>query len=76
MEIDQSILIGKFRHIGPAYCMAFLEAEANVLPKVPFNLFFPIKEQCSRTGSATPPATIDFYIYRSNNFVVFFLNLF
>ncbi|XP_024016087.1 uncharacterized protein LOC112089254 [Eutrema salsugineum] len=57
-EISQSIFTGQFGHIGPACCKAFLEAEANCLPKIPFNPFFPppmLKEQCSRIISATPP---------------------
>ncbi|CAA7042939.1 unnamed protein product [Microthlaspi erraticum] len=57
-EISQSIFTGQFGNIGPACCKAFLEAEANCMPKVPFNPFFPpmLKEQCSRIASATPPA--------------------
>ncbi|XP_056848153.1 uncharacterized protein LOC130498644 [Raphanus sativus] len=57
IEIYTSLLTGKFGHIGPACCKAFLEAEANCLPKFPIYPLFPLKEQCSRVGSAAPPAT-------------------
>ncbi|XP_019093463.1 PREDICTED: uncharacterized protein LOC109129568 [Camelina sativa] len=39
-EIAQSIFTGKFNNIGPACCKAFLDAEANCMPKIPFNQFF------------------------------------
>ncbi|KAL0715691.1 hypothetical protein Bca4012_065013 [Brassica carinata] len=57
IEISTSMLTGQFGHIGPACCKAFLEAEANCLPKVPFHPFFPLKEQCSRVASAASPTT-------------------
>ncbi|XP_056857929.1 uncharacterized protein LOC130507233 [Raphanus sativus] len=57
IEIYTSLLTGKFGHIGPACCKAFLEAEANCLPKVPIYPLFLSKEQCSRFGSAAPPTT-------------------
>ncbi|EOA36609.1 hypothetical protein CARUB_v10011817mg [Capsella rubella] len=58
-EISQAILTGKFGSIGPACCKAFLEGEANCMPKIPFNPFFPpmLKEQCSKIAGAVPPAT-------------------
>lgn len=57
-EIFQAILTGRFGNIGPACCKAFLEGEANCLPKIPFNPFPPmLKEQCSRIAGAIPPAT-------------------
>uniref|UniRef100_A0A0D3DJV3 Prolamin-like domain-containing protein n=1 Tax=Brassica oleracea var. oleracea TaxID=109376 RepID=A0A0D3DJV3_BRAOL len=40
IEIYTSILTGQFGHIGPSCCKAFLEAEANCLPKLPFNPLF------------------------------------
>ncbi|XP_024012457.1 uncharacterized protein LOC112086807 [Eutrema salsugineum] len=48
-EISQSIITGKFGNIGTACCKAFLEAEANCTPNLPFNPFFPpmLKQQCS-----------------------------
>ncbi|CAA0407112.1 unnamed protein product [Arabidopsis thaliana] len=48
-EISQSIFIGKFGNLGPACCKAFLDAEANCMPKIPFIPLFPLmlKEQCS-----------------------------
>ena len=57
VEISQYIFTGQFGNIGPACCKAFLEAEANCIPKLPFNPFFPpmLKEQCSRTVGAAPP---------------------
>ncbi|EOA14474.1 hypothetical protein CARUB_v10027683mg [Capsella rubella] len=58
-EISQSIFTGKFGNIGPACCKAFLDAEANCMPKIPFIPFFPpmlmLKERCSRTAGAAPP---------------------
>ncbi|XP_019100892.1 PREDICTED: uncharacterized protein LOC109132886 [Camelina sativa] len=58
-KIVQSIFTGKFSNIGPACCKAFLDAEANCMPEIPFNPFFPpiLKEQCLRTASAgaAPP---------------------
>ncbi|KAF8109143.1 hypothetical protein N665_0102s0052 [Sinapis alba] len=57
IEIYTSLLTGIFRNIGPACCKAFLEAEANCLPKIPFSPLFPLKEQCSRISSAGPPST-------------------
>ncbi|CAF2222645.1 unnamed protein product [Brassica napus] len=57
IEIYTSILTGKFGHVGPSCCKAFLEAEANCLPKLPFNPLFPLKEQCSRIAKAAPPTT-------------------
>ncbi|AED94881.1 ECA1 gametogenesis related family protein [Arabidopsis thaliana] len=56
-EISQSIFIGKFGNLGPACCKAFLDAEANCMPKIPFIPLFPpmLKEQCSRIAGATPP---------------------
>lgn len=58
-QISQSIFTGQFGNIGPACCKAFLEAETNCIPKIPFNPFFPpmLKEQCSRIVDATPPTT-------------------
>ncbi|EFH68837.1 predicted protein [Arabidopsis lyrata subsp. lyrata] len=58
-EISQAILNGRFSNIGPACCKAFLEAEANCMPKVSFNPFFPpmLKEQCSRLAGSLPPTT-------------------
>ncbi|XP_010477704.1 PREDICTED: uncharacterized protein LOC104756755 [Camelina sativa] len=58
-EISQSILIGQIGNIGPACCKAFLEAEANCIPKFPFSPFFPhiIKDHCSRIVGAVPPTT-------------------
>ncbi|KAG2255354.1 hypothetical protein Bca52824_074648 [Brassica carinata] len=57
IEIYTSILTGQFGHIGPSCCKAFLEAEANCLPKLPFNPLFPLKEQCSRIANTAPPTT-------------------
>ncbi|KAF8109142.1 hypothetical protein N665_0102s0051 [Sinapis alba] len=57
IEIYTSLLTGQFGHIGPACCRAFLEAEANCLPKSPFNPLFPLKENCSRVSSDVPPTT-------------------
>ncbi|XP_013601091.1 PREDICTED: uncharacterized protein LOC106308474 [Brassica oleracea var. oleracea] len=57
LEIYTSILTGQFGHIGPSCCKAFLEAEANCLPKLPFNPPFPPKEQCSRIANEAPPTT-------------------
>ncbi|XP_020882864.1 uncharacterized protein LOC110228902 [Arabidopsis lyrata subsp. lyrata] len=56
-EISQSILTGKFGNLGPACCKSFLDAEANCMPKLPFNPFFPpmLKEQCSKVVGAIPP---------------------
>ncbi|XP_002879068.2 uncharacterized protein LOC9315135 [Arabidopsis lyrata subsp. lyrata] len=56
-EISQSIFTGKFGNLGPACCKAFLDAEANCMPKIPFIPFFPpmLKEQCSRIAGPTPP---------------------
>ncbi|XP_019093286.1 PREDICTED: uncharacterized protein LOC109129476 [Camelina sativa] len=58
-EIAQSIFTGKFGNIGLACCKAFLDAEANCMPKIPFNPFFPpmLKEKCSRIAGAgaSPP---------------------
>ncbi|KAL1221997.1 hypothetical protein V5N11_013718 [Cardamine amara subsp. amara] len=56
-EISQSIFTLQFGNLGPACCKAFLEVEANCIPKIPFNPFFPpmLKEQCSRIVGATPP---------------------
>ncbi|XP_024006376.1 uncharacterized protein LOC112082910 [Eutrema salsugineum] len=59
-EISQSIFTGQFGHIGPACCKAVLEAEANCIPKIPSNPFFPppmLKEQCSKIAGANPPTT-------------------
>lgn len=58
-EISQSILTGKFGNIGHACCKAFLEAEANCVPKVPFIPFLPpmLKEQCLKIVGAIPPTT-------------------
>ncbi|XP_024011277.1 uncharacterized protein LOC112086541 [Eutrema salsugineum] len=57
-EISQSIITGKFGNIGPACCKAFLEAEANCTPNLPFNPFFPpmLKQQCSQISG--PPTTL------------------
>lgn len=58
-EISQFIFIGRFGNVGPACCKALLEAEANCMPKLPFNPFFPpmLKEQCTRiVGQVPPPA--------------------
>ncbi|XP_019086942.1 PREDICTED: uncharacterized protein LOC109127073 [Camelina sativa] len=56
-EISQSIFTGKFGNIGPACCKAFLDVEANCIPKLPFNPFFPpmLKEQCLRIAGSAPP---------------------
>ncbi|EFH54837.1 predicted protein [Arabidopsis lyrata subsp. lyrata] len=58
-EISQSIFIGKFGNIGPACCKAFLEAETNCIPKIPFIPLFPpmLKEQCLKVTGAAPPTT-------------------
>ncbi|CAA7021464.1 unnamed protein product [Microthlaspi erraticum] len=58
VEISQSVLTGKFGSIGRACCKAFLEAEANCTPNLPFNPFFPpmLKQQCTKT--AGPPTTL------------------
>lgn len=57
VEISQSILTGQFGTIGHACCKAFLEGEANCMPKIPFNPFFPpmLKEQCTRVAGAVSP---------------------
>ncbi|XP_013601095.1 PREDICTED: uncharacterized protein LOC106308478 [Brassica oleracea var. oleracea] len=57
IENYTSILTGQFGHIGSSCCKAFLEAEANCLPKHTFNPLFPLKEQCSRIANAVPPTT-------------------
>ncbi|XP_019082598.1 PREDICTED: uncharacterized protein LOC109125434 [Camelina sativa] len=56
-EIAQSIFTGRFSNIGPACCKAFLDVEANCMPKISFIPFFPpmLKEQCLRTAGAAPP---------------------
>ncbi|KAG7533770.1 Prolamin-like domain [Arabidopsis thaliana x Arabidopsis arenosa] len=56
-EIQQAVMTGKFGSIGPACCKAFLDAEANCTPNLPFNPFFPpmVKQKCSK--SASPPTT-------------------
>ncbi|VYS62106.1 unnamed protein product [Arabidopsis thaliana] len=56
-EISQSIFIGKFSNLGSACCKAFLDAEANCIPKIPLIPLFPpmLKEQCSRIAGVTPP---------------------
>ncbi|CAA7021465.1 unnamed protein product [Microthlaspi erraticum] len=57
-EISQSVMTGKFGSIGPTCCKAFLEAEANCTPNLPFNPFFPLmlKQQCTKI--AGPPTTL------------------
>ncbi|CAH8359682.1 unnamed protein product [Eruca vesicaria subsp. sativa] len=53
-EISQSTMTHNFGNIGPACCKAFLEAEANCTPNLPFNPFFIplLKEHCSRVASS------------------------
>nr|AAO42968.1 At5g51105 [Arabidopsis thaliana]BAC42494.1 unknown protein [Arabidopsis thaliana] len=59
-EIQQAVMSGKFEGVGPACCKAFLDAEANCLPNLPSNPFFPpmMKHQCSKMAS---PATTTAY---------------
>ncbi|EOA15254.1 hypothetical protein CARUB_v10028653mg [Capsella rubella] len=56
-EIRQAVMTGKFWTVGPACCKAFLDAEANCTPNLPFNPFFPpmLKQQCMK--NAPPPTT-------------------
>ncbi|KAF8110403.1 hypothetical protein N665_0084s0013 [Sinapis alba] len=48
-EISQSIVTHKFGNICHVCCKAFLEAEANCPPNLPFNPFLVplLKEHCS-----------------------------
>ncbi|EOA22066.1 hypothetical protein CARUB_v10002606mg [Capsella rubella] len=56
-EIRQAVMTGKIWTVGPACCKAFLDAEANCTPNLPFNPFFPpmLKQQCMK--NAAPPTT-------------------
>ncbi|XP_019095670.1 PREDICTED: uncharacterized protein LOC109130520 [Camelina sativa] len=56
-EVSQSIFTRKFGNIGLVCCKTFLDVEANCIPKISFNPFFPpmLKEQCLRIVGSAPP---------------------